>query len=62
VRVYDLQGKVVRTLREGQFEPGELRLEWDGRDASGAEARPGLYFVAAQLGGESVRTKITRVR
>ena len=62
VRVYDVQGKVVRTLREGRFEPGELRLEWDGRDAAGAETAPGLYFVSAQVGGESARAKLTRVR
>lgn len=62
VRIYDVQGKVVRTLREGALEPGELRLDWDGRDAAGFEAAPGLYFVAAQVGAERVRAKLTRVR
>jgi hypothetical protein len=62
VRVYDIQGKVVRTLREGRFEAGVQRLEWDGRDAAGADSPPGLYFVAAQVGTESARTKLTRIR
>jgi hypothetical protein len=62
VRVYDVQGKVVRTLREGQFEAGEHPLEWDGRDVSGAEAPPGLYFVSAQVGDEHARAKLTRIR
>lgn len=62
VRVYDVQGKVVRTLAEGRFEPGEKQLEWDGRDAAGASAAPGLYFVSATVGRESARAKITRLR
>jgi hypothetical protein len=62
VRVYDIQGKIVRTLRDGRFEAGVQRLEWDGRDASGADSPPGLYFVAAQVGPESTRTKLTRIR
>lgn len=62
VRVYDVQGKVVRTLAEGRFAAGVTMLEWDGRDASGVVAAPGLYFVAAQVGGESARAKLTHVR
>jgi len=62
VRIYDVQGKLVRTLHEGRLEPGERQLEWDGRDAAGAAAAPGLYFVAAQAGVETARAKLTRVR
>ena len=61
VRVYDVQGKEVRTLAAGRFEPGERTIEWDGRDASGGMAAPGLYFVAAQVGGESTRMRVARV-
>jgi hypothetical protein len=61
VRVYDVQGKEVRTLAAGRFEPGERTIEWDGRDASGGMAAPGLYFVAAQVGGESARLRLARV-
>jgi hypothetical protein len=62
VRVYDVQGKVVRTLHDGRLEAGEQPLVWDGRDASGASAAPGLYFVSATVGTETARTKLTRVR
>jgi len=62
VRVYDVQGKLVRTLLEGRLEPGERQLEWDGRDESGSSMPTGLYFVAAQAGGETVHTRLTRVR
>jgi hypothetical protein len=62
VRVYDIQGKVVRTLRTGRFEAGVQRIEWDGRDATGANSPPGLYFVSAQVGAETARAKLTRIR
>ncbi len=61
IRVYDVQGKAVRTLAEGRFEPGEWTVEWDGRDAAGGLSAPGLYFVAAEVGGERARLRIARV-
>ena len=62
VRVYDVQGHEVRTLRAGRFEPGELSLAWDGRDARGSAVSPGVYFLAARVGAASVRMKLARVR
>lgn len=61
VRVYDVQGKQVKTLALGAFEPGERTIEWDGHDASGGIAAPGLYFVSAQVGSETVRLRVARV-
>jgi hypothetical protein len=61
VRVYDVQGKEVRTLAAGRFEPGERTIEWDGRDGSGMMAAPGLYFVAAEVGGEGARLRVARI-
>ncbi len=61
VRVFDVQGKEVRTLAAGVFQPGERTIEWDGRDASGSLAAAGLYFVSAQVGGESARVRVARV-
>jgi len=62
VRIYDVQGKVVRTLAEGRFEPGERTLEWDGRDAAGNSTAPGIYFVAAQVGTGRARLRLARMR
>ncbi len=61
VQIYDVQGKAVRTLAEGRFEPGERMIDWDGRDSAGNSAVPGIYFVSAQVGGESVRMRVARV-
>jgi hypothetical protein len=62
VRIYDVQGKEVRTVRAGKFEPGETTLAWDGRDAHGNDVAPGVYFMTAEVGAAAARMKLARVR
>ena len=62
VRIFDVQGKEVRTVRAGRFEPGETSLAWDGRDAHGSDVAPGIYFVSAEIGGRAARMKLARVQ
>lgn len=45
LRVYAVDGRAVRTLSVGEFDPGEHRVEWDGRDDAGHPLREGVYFV-----------------
>ena len=42
--IYDLQGRRVRTLVDAALPAGEQRVIWDGRDAGGRDASPGVYF------------------
>jgi hypothetical protein len=42
--VYDVSGRWVRTLVDGQLGAGEHRASWDGRDARGNKASSGVYF------------------
>ncbi len=56
--VYDLAGRRVRRLFEGEAEAGERRLAWDGRDDAGAPVAPGVYLVRldrARLAPQFVR-------
>jgi hypothetical protein len=53
--VYDLQGRHVRNLAARSVPAGATLVQWDERDASGATARPGIYFVR-MIGGRAVRT------
>ena len=61
VHVYDVQGKEVRALARGAFEPGERTIEWDGRDAAGGLVAAGIYFISAQVGGENARLRVARI-
>lgn len=44
VSIFDVQGRVVRTLAEGFETAGEHAVHWDGRDARGSTLASGLYF------------------
>ncbi len=43
--VYDAVGRRVSGLLHGTREAGVHIVDWDGRDANGAHAAPGVYFV-----------------
>lgn len=62
VTVHDVSGRLVRTLvREVLLPAGPARLEWDGRDDAGAEARGGVYFCRVKTdGGETVTRVVMR--
>lgn len=44
VAVYDVQGRRVRTLLDGDLPAGATRAVWDGRDRTGAAVGSGVYF------------------
>jgi hypothetical protein len=45
LRIFDLQGRVVRTLVSGPQAAGFKSLTWDGRDAAGGRVGAGLYLM-----------------
>lgn len=57
LRIFDVTGRQVKTLADGQFDAGTHTLDWDGRDASGRPVASGVYFYRMQAGGfEATRT------
>ena len=51
-------GRRVRTLLQGVRAAGEHAVRWDGRDASGLAAPPGVYHVRLRAPGETVSRKV----
>ena len=51
VAVYDVSGRRVASLKDGEAEAGSFRLVWDGRDESGRDVAAGTYFVRMQSRG-----------
>lgn len=45
LKVYDVQGRLVRDLYDGAAAVGTHRIEWNGRSNSGAKASAGIYYV-----------------
>jgi serine protease AprX len=60
LRVYDVGGRLVRTLREGLFlYPGHVhRAKWDGLDDRGDRVASGLYFLRLETSRGSHARKI----
>jgi hypothetical protein len=54
VAVFDLNGRLVRTLHDGALDAGVHAFTWDARDARGGRVAPGVYLVRASV-GESTR-------
>jgi hypothetical protein len=44
LRIYDITGKLIKTLINGEKEPGYHSVSWNGRDKTGQEVSSGLYF------------------
>ena len=57
LRILDVAGRVVRTMRrQGIAGPGEF--EWDGRDDGGRQVRSGTFFYEVETSGRSQGRKM----
>jgi len=60
--IYDLAGRVVRTLVKGHRAAGSYRAVWDRTNDHGAQVRGGIYFYQLRVGERNFARKITVVR
>jgi len=58
VKVFDVSGRLVRTLADRQFAPGKYTLTWDGVDNGGRQVARGVYFTQVKY----VNSKFTDAR
>jgi len=62
LRVYGVDGRLVRTLVDRVQDPGRHAVTWDGRDAAGLAVASGVYFCELSYGGETEARKITLLK
>jgi len=62
VRVFDVHGRMIRTLADGDFAAGRHALEWNGLDAAGHPASAGVFFVRLETAFGGAVTRVARVR
>jgi len=62
LRVYDVAGRLVRTLVDGPVSAGAGVKIWDGRDNSGLPAAGGMYFYRLETGTRTLTRKMMLVR
>ena len=59
INVYDVSGRLVRTLANAVEAPGNHSVVWDGRDDQGVRMRQGVYFVHARIGYQVKQVRVT---
>jgi hypothetical protein len=58
IKVYNITGGLVRTLKSGVEEPGYKTAIWDMRDKDGKRVQSGIYFYKLQAGNFSTVKKM----
>ena len=62
LHVYDVQGRLVRTLVHGAQPAGRHVVAWDGADDSGRSAASGVYFYRLAAGDRTAQRKLLLLR
>jgi hypothetical protein len=58
LKVYDLQGRVVRTLVDQDAAAGTFAAQWDGRGDDGSQLGRGVYFARLVAGEKTTEKKL----
>ncbi len=62
VTVYDLSGRILRTLENSELGTSQHSIVWDGRRENGEPVSSGLYYCRIQSGGISETTGLCLLR
>jgi hypothetical protein len=62
VRVYDVQGRLVTTLHEGELAEGRHTLTWNGRDEAGQPVSSGIYIYSLTADRRTISKKMTLLK
>ncbi len=62
VAVYDVAGRLVRTLVDGPVAAGGHTVSWDGRDEAGNPVASGLYLYRLRTGNVVESRRVVRLR
>ncbi len=60
--IYDMRGRLVRTLVDSECEPGHHTVYWNGRSDTGGRVSSGLYLFTLKTGGDILTRKMTIVK
>jgi hypothetical protein len=62
LQLYDLRGRLVRTLVQESRPAGANTVRWDGQDQQGRPAGSGTYVARLRFGGEQRSSSLLLVR
>jgi flagellar hook assembly protein FlgD len=62
LKVYDITGRLVRTLVDANKESGNHMAVWDGRDDRGEKITNGVYFYRLNTNGFTVGRNLILIK
>ena len=62
VEIYDLSGRKMTDLWQGQLNPGQYSFEWNGKDNNGSDVSSGFYICQIRSGGFSKTLNLLLVK
>jgi hypothetical protein len=62
LKVYDVEGRPVRTLADGERAPDRYEATWDSRGDDGGSVAPGVYFYKLEAPGYSRTMKMVLLK
>jgi len=62
LRVFDLSGRLVQTVKTGLLPAGYHQLSWDGRTGDGRSAAAGVYFYRLEAGKNQKSGRVVILR
>ncbi|NIO29192.1 MAG: T9SS type A sorting domain-containing protein [Candidatus Latescibacteria bacterium] len=62
MKIYDIAGRLVRTLINEELAAGPHRITWDGRNDKGARTASGIYFYKLSVAHKVVTGKLALIK
>ncbi|MCK4680763.1 T9SS type A sorting domain-containing protein, partial [bacterium] len=62
VRIYDVSGRLVKTVDDSFREAGPHQVLWNGSNGNGDAVANGVYFVRLEAAGDSKTRKVVFLR
>jgi hypothetical protein len=62
LEVFDIAGRLVKTVRNGFEQPGRFKIRWDGADNAGNRMSAGVYLLRMETAGVSFTRSMRLIR
>lgn len=62
IKIFDLKGRLVRTLFSGELQAGTETFKWEGRDNEGRRTGSGVYFAQVLAGEKSLTNRLVLIK
>jgi flagellar hook assembly protein FlgD len=62
LKIYNIRGQLVRTIRQEEAIRGDNYLIWDGRDSNNHSCATGVYYLKAETASSNATLRTLRIK